>query len=53
MSDRLVCFCYMSVCRTNAQAEQCRSSASKSVLHKKEKLESLYFLKKGCIFSLL
>lgn len=25
----------------------------KSVLHKKEKLESLYFLKKGCLFSLL
>lgn len=50
MSDGLVCFCYMSVCRTKAQAEQCRSSASKISASQKREVGIFIFSQKGLPF---
>lgn len=50
MSHRPVCFRYMSMRRTGAQAELALEFRIKiSASQKKEKLKSLYFLQKGCL----
>lgn len=48
----LFLFCCVSACRTDARAQRRRRSASKSVLHKKEKSWNLYiFSKRAAFFS--